>query len=358
MVSVRERADTVEQQGLPVSLFRSLCDPKRTCQAFVSEFRGNHTHRLQMCGATAANVDWPQIFGTAPCFAEASFKLLGFRILLTITFASHWIAFLILYWNEGYWLIYWTNWSFTVQLFYFLFLVYTTHEARESLLTRLPPSAFESWIHLPWFVKVTWGLFHIALPASLLVFLLYWTLVNPVWTLKYSPLYLRDVFPHGVNLLFLIIDASFSRVPYYVKYCLLFFIYACVYLSFSLLHFFLEIGTHRGCKQYEVAHKCPIYDPLDWHKVTRTGILVFAILLCVVPLCQIPLWRLIMCRRRVDLYWRSSGETRESELALTAKQPTSDSQDGEKGTWGAPPPPGDEGASMEKTMSRETVTHW
>lgn len=293
---------------------------------------------------------------------------------MTVIFASHWIVHILLNFNDGYWLLYLTHWSLTVELLYFAFSVYTTHEARNLILLQgsFPPSAFESWVHLPWFVKATWGLYHIALPASLLVFLLYWTLVNPFWKLKAVPPYL-DCFVHGINFLLCVLDTTISRSVYYVKYCALFFIYAAIYITFSIIHHLLQIGRYQGCKMYE-AHKCPIYDPLDWHKVTATGILAFVILLCIVPLCQFPLWRLVMYRRRVDLYWNGRSEPAQglSQMELAhpdAERPhahsnsvqSSERSPGEswwrnpagESSWGAPPPTADEGADMEKTMTKE-----
>eukprot|EP00929_Paragymnodinium_shiwhaense_P065571 TRINITY_DN32854_c0_g1_i6.p1 TRINITY_DN32854_c0_g1~~TRINITY_DN32854_c0_g1_i6.p1 ORF type:complete len:251 (-),score=27.88 TRINITY_DN32854_c0_g1_i6:1073-1825(-) len=179
-----------------------LLHPRRTCGAVVREFKEHHS-RLRMHSEAKANSRWPEVFGTSPWFEPSSNWLLVWRLLVTALFVAVYIWSVATNWQDGYWFIYLTHWSLTIETLYFMFASYTAYVALQKL--REGSDGGRRPVSLPWFVKATWVLNHIAMPASLLVCLLYWTTVNPPWNLQQTP-DLQCLFVHGFNFVLCLAD--------------------------------------------------------------------------------------------------------------------------------------------------------
>lgn len=270
-----------------------VCDPVATCSQLRSEFRLSDD-RMQMLGSTEANADWPRVFGSSPWFAETSRMLLIIRCIEAFVFFVHWIGRVVRYFEKGYWFIYLTNWSLTVETAYICFAAATAFVAHRRL--GQDPLKSAGPVPLPWFVRATWLLSHIAMPASLLVTTLFYTLETPVWKITRIPEY-SSTFAHLFNFFILVFDLMLGNNPFYLKYTVSFMLYVILYLLWSLIHHKAKIGTYSGCAGVP-SEDCPIYAALDWAKGKSTIILVFIVVCCVAPICQLPVWCCVVCRCR------------------------------------------------------------
>lgn len=242
-------------------------------------------------------------------------------------FIGMWLYSFISAYTHGFWFIYLTHWSLTVETVYFCFATYTARQAqiliKESAATTSQSDIFVSTGHekLPWFVNATWILMHVEMPASLMVFLMYWTLDNPIYNLQYIPKFL-GFFVHGINFFICLFDLFLGRNVFYLKHVGWFLAYSFLYVLWSLVHHWAKIGTYGSCvvddptnmdsddgTKYP-ADECPIYAVLNWHKPTATGILSGIMLLCVVPLCQFPIWWCVRGRRSADYLAQNGGSQR------------------------------------------------
>lgn len=283
------------------------CNPKQTCQALAHELRRNG-RRFQMCGKSRENGLWPFIFGSSPWLPERSPAFFILRTVLAAIFVIHWLVDIIRNFSAGFWLIYLTHWSYTVETLYFCFSAYTTYAAYTLLKYSSPEKSTDEMevITLPWFVKVTWVLVHLAMPASLIVCILYWTLDNPVWALKEAPSYL-NLFKHLFNFLLCIFDLCVGRNVFYLRHAGIFFIYVVAYVVWTGIHFASKVGTADPCTSYDT-NECPIYTVLDWHRPTSSIILILIIFFVVVPCCHCPLWWCVLKRRLMDIYLKNRKE--------------------------------------------------
>jgi hypothetical protein len=250
-----------------------------------------------MFRTSVANSQWPIIFGTSGWFNKDSPILLYIRAVNALIFVVHWIWSLSAHFQEGYWMIYLTHWSLTVEVAYLILATFTTYRARRELQSNGDKTAdtVSEATKLPGFVTATWVMLHVANPASLLVFLLYWTLDNPVWAMRYMPDYL-GFFVHGINFVLMQVDLFIGNNVFYLKNMLWFILYFILYLVWTIVHFAAEVGTHDGCDKYP-KNECPIYEVIDWHSTQAAVILGAIIVLCVAPICQFPLWWCVHKRR-------------------------------------------------------------
>lgn len=282
------------------SMVGVCCNPWHTFRALQHEVRGNG-ERFRMCGKAKANRLWPVIFGTSPWLPESSPLLLVLRSTLAAVFVGHWLWAILRWYQSGFWFIYLTNWSLTLETIYFCFAAFTTFQAYKQ--KGQPQQAVVGEpedISLPWYVKVTFFLFHFAMPCSLMVCLLYWTLSNPVWALSTPPNYL-NVFIHFINFLLCILDLLVGRFVFYLRYSTLFLVFVVSYGSWTGIHFAIGIGTGNDCSRYPM-RECPIYDAIDWHHPIKSAIALGVIMFVVSPCCQLPLWWCVLKRRLIDNY--------------------------------------------------------
>ena len=120
-------------------------------------------------------VDYILAFGTGRRFVSSPHKFLAFRITL---FA---LMLAVLCWSVAdavvqdvaeFWFIYLTNWTLLIEVVYLACAVYTTAALRPRALHRiagtLPPTPGFS-AGMPQYVKVTWALQSVVLPASFMV---------------------------------------------------------------------------------------------------------------------------------------------------------------------------------------------
>eukprot|EP00929_Paragymnodinium_shiwhaense_P010359 TRINITY_DN114980_c0_g1_i1.p1 TRINITY_DN114980_c0_g1~~TRINITY_DN114980_c0_g1_i1.p1 ORF type:complete len:360 (-),score=42.37 TRINITY_DN114980_c0_g1_i1:44-1123(-) len=280
----------------------SKCRPSVLFAAFQEEFTNQHA-RMRLLESSSSNAAWPQVFGTSPWLKKPDgWTFFAIRLSLFVTFLFHYVWSMARHLDEGYWFIYLTNWSLTVEVLYFGFATWTTYEARRRVVddsVGRQMSFRRTSGRLPPYVRATWILAHVAMPASVLVFAMYWTLDNPIWAMHHQPQYL-GYFVHGINALLCLFDLVMSRNLFYLRHALWFAVYILCFAIWTVIHYFAELGTYQ-CDAPD-ANKCPIYSVLNWQNLRRTSTLCLLILCCAVPLCQYPLWYCATKRRQLDEY--------------------------------------------------------
>lgn len=126
----------------------------------------------------------------------------------------------------------------------------------------------------PLFVRYALSLWYIIQPMSLVVVILYWTVVNQFWdpyAIEFSSLW-----AHLLNWMVLIVHLFASNLPWSFKNGIWAFMFSVVFVIWTIIHYFLEIGKGIPCDDYEI-EKCPIYNTFDWNKPGQTiGICVGA----------------------------------------------------------------------------------
>ena len=224
--------------------------------------------------------------------------VVGYRLLLALYCAS-WIIYSIISDNTWKWLIFLTDWTFLCVTSYFICstvisVIYWTHvrcqqlvaegeqtgnshyttprqsasDSNDDLLEEQHYDAFEepeqispterasesdASMHYArlqdvdypqtWYHKVSWVLYIIAANNSLLVTVIYWTLLYTGFRVREA-----DVAFHLLNSVFMLIETCFSGIPvrlFHVVYAML---YGVLYLLFSVVYWLLGGTNGAGDK--------------------------------------------------------------------------------------------------------------
>eukprot|EP00928_Gymnodinium_smaydae_P045252 TRINITY_DN30186_c0_g1_i1.p1 TRINITY_DN30186_c0_g1~~TRINITY_DN30186_c0_g1_i1.p1 ORF type:complete len:275 (-),score=34.64 TRINITY_DN30186_c0_g1_i1:392-1216(-) len=179
--------------------------------------------------------------------------------------------------------IFLTHWALTLEVAYFWFVTYSTLVASRIGANELLSS------EMPRCVKCAWLLQDLCLPASFLVFVLYWVLVAPK---SKKPVPDVSYFTHGVNFALMMLDVSLSRQPYYLLHGFYFALFGFAYLLFSLIYW--EVGG-LNCEGDPW-----IYKSLDWRHAASTSTLAVVILFVVTPVVNLMFWCRGACCSRVN----------------------------------------------------------
>eukprot|EP00435_Cladocopium_sp_Y103_P042655 s374_g11.t2 len=195
---------------------------------------------------TREDADWPKVFATSPCISP----------LALLIFRGHW-------WYRGWaYCIYLTNWALMLQTISecLLFIL----ALRGYRLLRSPGGPGD----LPKTARVAMVLWSTAVPMSLIVTLLFFLLINPVWNLR--PIVYIAFFAHFLNWFLLLIGLFVSRIPFSMRHLGWSLLFAAAFISWTVLHFYLKIGRNEPCVDYAM-QDCPIYGEFDWHYPRRTA---------------------------------------------------------------------------------------
>lgn len=221
------------------------------------------------CNVFKVELRWPEQIATSNWFPPLVYTI--FNGLLAIVF----VAFLIVILSDSipdigaFWLIYLTNWALIVETIAMVMLCISTAWG----YAKLPDGPSQG--KAPLFVRYTVALWYLIQPTSLIVVILYWTLINPLWDLQ--PVDLLGLWAHLLNWLCLLLSFFASRIPWSFKNFIWGLVFLLTYLGWTLIHFFAQIGTPRGCELY-IDPECPIYDAFDWNMPMMTTIItIFAL---------------------------------------------------------------------------------
>jgi len=251
---------------------------QQQCSCFSIVITPDNAERLQ--------IDWKRRFSVnkeSNCSDKRNllltFRIAAFALMLGSTLYSFSLS--VHKDTAGYWFIYLTHWSLIIIISYLGFAWYTfckvEHLGNDSRQREIP-----------WFAKTTWVLFSVALPASVTVTLLYWTLVYDGKAIT-----LENILIHAVNSLVMLADLLIGSQPLLLIHFLYFLLYAVIYLIWSLIHHLTRIGDGEGNRY--------IYATLDWCKLDST-IVTVVIILIVLPIIYKILWGCIFTR---DYWYRA-----------------------------------------------------
>lgn len=201
---------------------------------------------------------WQEYFCASRCVTNRQ-NYLAVRICLFVSVLAVFIWSVAQFPGRCY-LIYLTNISLIIEVVHLAFAAYTTGAGRYR----------EAKSPTPWFAKATWVLQDIMLSASVLVFLLYWTLVYGGGTPR--PL---TPFTHGYNFIAMAIDQILTNQPVRPWHFVYFIAYAILYLVWSAI--FYASGLRCDGERY-------IYESLNWKKSDQTALVAAIILLIVCPI--------------------------------------------------------------------------
>lgn len=235
---------------------------------------------------------WPIVFGTSCCLPSAGLVIL--RLLMAVLATLVWIRDMQRHWYHGYYFIYLDAWWLTISVLSQWLLLAANVTARNMLPDRygygsaLTEDSLRDrlgrFFDVPLLPQLALILFTIGTAGSLMPLLLFPLNHSPLpmhgWTLA-KPL-LRDVnpqrppedhqwtrpHPHGymVCAMFLLnlISLGLGRINIKPINCIWNFAFGLCCFMWTILHFWLRIGTSKPCDIYPLG-ECPIYSSLDWH---------------------------------------------------------------------------------------------
>mmetsp|Transcript_19534 Transcript_19534/g.42480 ORF Transcript_19534/g.42480 Transcript_19534/m.42480 type:complete len:306 (-) Transcript_19534:468-1385(-) len=192
---------------------------------------------------------------------------LGLKLFLTTWIVSVMVSSIMDRDHPEFWIAYLTHWGFTVTTAYFLMscLLAIYLAVRPGTVNGM--EELEGCIGL--FVKITWALFAIAVPAEVVITILFWVLEFD-GTVDYI-----SVMVHGVGTVLLVIDGFLlGRIPLRMKQFLLFEAFSASYLLWNVIHAYSGIGNpyEEDGTQSDDA----IYASLAWRNDTRGAAILTA----------------------------------------------------------------------------------
>lgn len=132
---------------------------------------------------------------------------------------------------------------------------------------------FEDFDGLPWYMKIQWILYNIALPSAILVTLIYWAALYPMikaYSNKNYETNWFDVSIHALNSVLMITESYLNHIPVRILHAYQGIIYGLVYVLFSVIVY------------YTMNHKVLYPYILDWN---HPGITVACLLGIILYYC-------------------------------------------------------------------------
>ena len=158
----------------------------------------------EMCNLFRIDVEWPSQVATSAAIPPLAYLI--FIGTVTVLFVAmqllHLIEFIPIF--GGFYFIFLTNWTLLLETLTMVMLFAST---LWGYLT--PPGEGQK---APLFVRYTVSLWYIIQPMSLIVTILYWTLVNQFWD-PYE-IHFTSLWAHLLNWMVLIVALFLTRIPW------------------------------------------------------------------------------------------------------------------------------------------------
>jgi len=218
---------------------------------------------------------------------------LVFRGVWAAVFLGHLIAHIASHDEGAYYLIYLTTWALITQTISEM-LLFSLAILGYRRLSGPPPEK------LPVAVRIEVALWSAVHPVAVVVWLLYFSLVNPIWSFESRPWV--TIFAHFVNLIMLVIGLFASRMPFSaLKNFGWSLIYGLAYGLWTIIHYLARVGASESqpCLDYPL-NECPIYDAFDWHAPLMPALILGSIYLIGVPVITGIFGACVTCRDRLD----------------------------------------------------------
>ncbi|KAJ6245265.1 hypothetical protein M0813_20466 [Anaeramoeba flamelloides] len=138
-------------------------------------------------------------------------------------------------WEEGKWLVYLTNWTWTLQCVFQFLISYHTYK----FITKWPKSYSTNsdflWVtETTKSLKLLWIFWEHVFCLTFLVFLFYWAIL---YSPKSKPGY-STVVAHGINCVFTMIEIMFNRTTFPLAHFPFMFVFALIYLFVTIIYYF------------------------------------------------------------------------------------------------------------------------
>lgn len=233
---------------------------------------------------------------------------LCFIVSLASLFLGFHIWYAVAFWQGNYFWIYLTHWSLTVETLYLIFMALAAFVARRKLdeTSKATEGATEDAdgtgvgqepAAMPVLHGITLTLFTIATPLSLIVTVLYWTLVySPNQSVSWT-----TYIVHLLNFILLLVNFSVSRLPIYFANSLPYYLFGFSYIIWSLIDWGATIGTNDPCDNYSDVNQCPIYGVLDWNYPRTAAVVAVGVVVIALPISTGVFWLLARVRSRIVL---------------------------------------------------------
>ena len=262
-------------------------------QQNTSCFAARRRLSQKMCNLFKVDVEWPNQVSTSTVMPQLAYVIfIGMVASLFIAMQIlHLIEFIPI--SGGFYFIFLTNWTLLLETMTLVMLFAST---LWGYLT--PPDEPKS---APLFVKCTMSFWYIIQPMSLIATILYWTIVNEFWDHPY-PIGFASYWAHLLNWMVLIVILVVSRLPFSLKNGIWSLIFTFIYMLWTVIHYFLEIGQGDPCDDYNdrPINECPIYNAVDWNE-PALAILHLAGAFVTLVLVLLYYVGLVRCRGRGDL---------------------------------------------------------
>lgn len=189
-------------------LLQTVSDFRRVGPKPAVRFTGTQRIRQEvtrnMCNLFRIDVEWPSQLSTSAAIPPLAYLI--FIGTMTVLFVAmqllHLMDFIPIF--GGFYFIFLTNWTLLLETLTMVMLFAST---LWGYLT--PPGEGQK---APLFVRYTVSLWYIIQPMSLIVAILYWTLVNQFW----DPYEIRftSFWAHLLNWMVLIVALFLTRIPW------------------------------------------------------------------------------------------------------------------------------------------------
>lgn len=196
-------------------------------------------------------------------------------VIFNFVLASTFLALQILHFSDFlvgngiYYFFYLTNWAICFETATVLCLFVSVLWG----YTLLPTA--DKALPTPLFVRITVAMWYCAQPISLVVVLLYWTIVNPIWDVE--PVIFSSLWAHFLDWIALLISLFACRIPFSFKNGIWSLMFLLTYLAWTIIHFVARIGTRTPCDDYP-QELCPLYSQFDWNQPQGAIIITLAAL--------------------------------------------------------------------------------
>ena len=243
-----------------------------------------------MGGIFSLDIDWPRDISTSPWMNPLAFVI--FNFIMAVVF----LAFQILHFsdylipNGVYYFMYLTNLALVMETIMVLCLFLSVLWGYTVLNQK--GNAGQT----PLFVKITVALWQASQPVSLMVVLLFWTIVNPIWDPE--PIRLSSYWAHLINWAVLLFNLFICRIDFSFKSGIWSLIFLLSYLAWTVIHYVAQIGTRTPCDDYP-QELCPLYDQFDWNQPQGAAIVTVAALVALLVVVALYV-AFVRCRDACD----------------------------------------------------------
>mmetsp|Transcript_40709 Transcript_40709/g.117821 ORF Transcript_40709/g.117821 Transcript_40709/m.117821 type:complete len:289 (-) Transcript_40709:244-1110(-) len=237
-------------------------------------------------GVRTGALPWTVAFGTSRCLSSSGL------LWMNVAFATISLTMYALYLQSSWittWPDYLTNWFITLQTTFFCLQVLATRAAIAAA-PLLPDGHGVHPMPQPVVVSLANILFHVQLPLSLSVVLLYWNIVEPfshLCMVNHAAAGCDDL-PSYTNLWVhfynpILCTASFlvGRIPFRWTNAGWLLLVVCVYGTWTVMYQMLNLDNGH-----------PIYASIDWRQPYRTLRLLAVVNFCVFPGVAMLFWGL------------------------------------------------------------------